>query len=67
MIGHILRHDSLLKKIIEGDVVGNIARERPSLVFVLVFGSGQNYQSLKCKTVCFNLVNKLDIFFFLIP
>jgi len=26
MIGHILRHESLLKKIIEGDVEGHIAR-----------------------------------------
>jgi len=29
MIGHILRHESLLKKIIEGDIEGHIARGRP--------------------------------------
>lgn len=29
MIGHILRHESLLKTIIENDVKGYIGRERP--------------------------------------
>jgi len=35
MIGHILRHESLLKKLIQGDVEGHFARSRPKAEYII--------------------------------
>jgi hypothetical protein len=50
MIGHILRHESLLKKIIERDVEGHIARGRPRaecMTQIMQDTNKGNYKDLK--------------------
>ncbi|CAI6343800.1 unnamed protein product [Macrosiphum euphorbiae] len=55
MIGHILRHESLLKKIIEGDVEGHIARGRPRTEYMTQIMQDTNKGSYKdLKELCYD-------------
>jgi len=50
MIGHLLRHESLTKTVIEGDVEGHIGRGRPGMEYMkqLMSDMGKNsYKKLK--------------------
>ncbi|KAF0765853.1 craniofacial development protein 2-like [Aphis craccivora] len=50
MIGHLLRHESLSKTVIEGDVEGHIGRGRPRMEYMkqIIIGKGKNsYKELK--------------------
>ncbi|VVC28983.1 Hypothetical protein CINCED_3A023576 [Cinara cedri] len=50
MIGHILRHKSLLKKVIKGDVEGHIAGGRPRAEYmaqIMKHANREKYQDLK--------------------
>ncbi|KAF0724219.1 LINE-1 reverse transcriptase [Aphis craccivora] len=55
MIGHILRHQSLLKKIIEGDVEGHISRGRPRTEYMTQIMQDTNKGSYKeLKELCYD-------------
>ncbi|VVC31428.1 Hypothetical protein CINCED_3A000591 [Cinara cedri] len=50
MIGHILRHESLSKKILEGDVKGHVARGRPRAEYmtqIMQYTNKGNYKDPK--------------------
>jgi len=50
MIGHLPRHESLSKTVIEGDVEGHIGRERPRMEYMkqIIMDMGKNsYKELK--------------------
>jgi len=49
MIRHLLRHDSLTKSVIEGDVEGHIRRERPRMKYMkqIMIDMGKTIRSYK--------------------
>jgi hypothetical protein len=47
LIGHVLRHNSLLNRIIEGTIEGNNSRGRPLLDYI-----GQIVRDMNCRSYC---------------